>query len=159
MGGGGGAITSPEPFSIHSKDYIYVYMYLYMYIYVYIYAHIYIPTYLFTCEYIYIRTHPHRHMYVYAYIYNALYAYIHILRERDVYIYTYRGPKPRQERGVGVLTRNGLCSPLLEGPDPGSAQRHVNDSSPLHTAPIKNIINLNPQGNPPPPGLGLGLGG
>jgi len=32
---------------------------------------------------------------------------------------------------------NGLCSPLSEGPDPGSAQRHVNAGSPVHTAPIK----------------------
>ena len=28
---------------------------------------------------------------------------------------------------------NGLCSPLLEGPDPGSAQRHVNAGSPVQT--------------------------
>ena len=29
---------------------------------------------------------------------------------------------------------NGLCSPLSEGPDPGSAQRHVNAGSPVQTA-------------------------
>ena len=34
---------------------------------------------------------------------------------------------------------NGLCSPLSEGPDPGSAQRHVNAGSPVQTALIKKI--------------------
>jgi len=39
--------------------------------------------------------------------------------------------KPPQTRRPHT---NGLCSPLSEGPDPGSAQRHVNAGSPVQTA-------------------------
>jgi len=39
---------------------------------------------------------------------------------------------------------NGLCAPLSEGPDPGSAQRHVNAGSPVQTALIKNKFGLTP---------------
>jgi len=35
----------------------------------------------------------------------------------------------------------GLCLLLSEGPDPGSAQRHVHAGSPVHTAPIKQKKN------------------
>jgi len=37
---------------------------------------------------------------------------------------------------------NGLCSPLSKGPDPGSAQRHVNAGSPVQTALIKKKLKL-----------------